>query len=65
MRRLAEIVDDADCCESLDWIFDVVQVFSTVVGEVVEDVYTLYCCFSSLLATEDEIDPLVEMATDV
>lgn len=62
---LAEVVDYADCGETLHRVDDVVEVFGAVVGEVVEDVDALDSGFSSLLAPEDEIDPLVEMFTHV
>ena len=65
VRRLSEVVDDTDCCESLDGIFDVVEVFSAVVREMVENVYAFDCGFSALLTAEDEVDPLVKMSTDI
>lgn len=37
------------------------HVFLTLIGAVVEDVECVHCLFSSLLATEDQVDPLMEV----
>ena len=65
MRSLAEIMNDPDRRQSLDRILDMVEVLCSVIGEVVEDVRRVHSRFSFLFGPKDEIDPLVEMSTDV
>mmetsp|Transcript_44910 Transcript_44910/g.72132 ORF Transcript_44910/g.72132 Transcript_44910/m.72132 type:complete len:272 (-) Transcript_44910:1091-1906(-) len=65
VRRLAEIVDLRDDGHLVDRVRDGVDVNGVLVGEVVEHVLRLDGRLPLLLEAEDEVDPVVEVLTDV
>jgi hypothetical protein len=62
---LAKIMNDANCGKTFNWIDYVVQIFGTMIRQVMEHVDTLDGRLSALLGSKNEIDPLVKMATDI
>ena len=65
MRCLSKVVDNASHNSSLLCIGDAVQVCRATVREMMEDVEVLYRRFASLLETEDEINPLMQILAHV
>ena len=65
MGRLSKVVDNASHNSSLLCVGDAIQVCRATVREMMEDVEILYRRLASLLESEDEINPLVQILTHV
>lgn len=64
-RNLTEIVDEANGGILLQWIIDVVDVNVAFVEQVMEHVDSVDSRISLLLAAKDQINPLVQVLTNV
>lgn len=49
------------CVKAAGWQGMEYSLFLTLISAIVEDVEGIYCLFASLLVTEDQINPLVEV----
>src|SRR5277367_3805905 len=65
MRRLPKVVDDANGRQTLHRVTDVVEIFCSLVREMMEHVDRLKSCLASLFVPEDEINPLVQILADI
>ena len=65
MGRLSKVVDNASHNSSLLCVGDAIQVCRATVREMMEDVQVLYRRLASLLESEDEINPLVQILAHV
>ena len=58
---LAKVLNMAFSSESINFICDFVQINSTFIRKVVEDIMRRLGLFSSLFVAEDEINPMVQI----
>ena len=56
-RRLTKVVDNANCSEALNGVFDVIKVFCPMVREVMEYIGCFDGSLASLFEPKDEVDP--------
>lgn len=64
-RNLSKVVDESNDSVFLEWIFNRVNVNVALVEEVVEDVDGLHGRWTLLLISEHQVNPLMQMRTDV
>lgn len=65
LRDLTEVINEANGGGLLQWVVDVVDIHLTLVEKVVEDVDGFHCSGTLLLVAKDQVDPLMEVGTDV
>ena len=65
LRDLPKVIDESDGGVLLERVVDAVDVYVTFIEEMMEDIVSFCRLLALLLVTKDQINPLVEMGTDV